>query len=297
MIPQIPETPPTLPSTQSIEGTPEPTVINMAQSQSPEKPQKTQQELRKIWQQRIQDIRKRGEEMLTEYAKKLKEGEFKDKPGEEPGSGKERSAKAQKEIIEVTERGERMKNKLDSNEELPQEEFLTQNINDLYTPSLSSALGTPEHGFKGTYINPRDQDYETLKDDTVPKKFGEYTLNPDMQNVDFKNIPENKIHIIDLQQFVGKPCAEVLEHILKTYPNLKLSGLEYWKWLGKNLTKIPKKLQDKKLWFYFPGSLVCLSGGDWSVPCAHWHGSGWNRSARWLSNSWNADYRIVLLEI
>jgi hypothetical protein len=93
----------------------------MAQSQSPEKPQKTQEELREIWQQRIQDIRKQGGKMIDEYAKKVKEGEFKDKPGEEPGSGNKRDIEAQAEITQVIERGERMKNKLDSNEELPQE--------------------------------------------------------------------------------------------------------------------------------------------------------------------------------
>jgi hypothetical protein len=269
----------------------------MAQSQSPEKPQKTQEELREIWQQRIQDIRKRGEEMLDEYEKKVKEGEFKDKPGEEPGSGNKRDIEAQAEITQVIERGERMKNKLDSNEELPQEESLPQNINDLYTPSLSTVFGTPEHGFKGKYINPRDQDYKTLKDDTVPTKFGEYTLNPDMQNVDFKHIPERNIHIINLPQFIGKPRAEVIEHIIKTHPNLKLPGLEYWKWLSENPTKTPNKLKDTTLWFYFPGSLVRASNGHWYVPCADCHGSGWLRSAHWLGSSWNADYRIVLLEI
>jgi hypothetical protein len=271
----------------------------MAQSQSPEKPQKTQEELREIWQQRIQDIRKKAGEMLDEYAKKVKEGEFKDKPGEEPGSGNKRDIEAQAEITQVIERGERMKNKLDSNEELPQESpDILPYLGKQYDLELSLGIfGTPEHGFKGKYINPRDQDYKTLKDDTVPTKFGEYTLNPDMQNVDFKHIPERNIHIINLPQFIGKPRAEVIEHILKTHPNLKLPGLEYWEWLEKNPTKIPKKLQDTTLWFYFPGSLVRSSSGNWCVPCAHWNGSGWARDARWLSGSWNANYRIVLLEI
>jgi hypothetical protein len=271
----------------------------MAQSQSPEKPQKTQEELREIWQQRIQDIRTKAGAMLDEYAKKLKEGEFKDKPGEEPGSGNKRDIEAQAEITQVIERGERMKNKLDSNEELPQESpDILPYLGKQYDLELSLGIfGTPEHGFKGKYINPRDQDYKTLKDDTVPTKFGEYTLNPDMQNVDFKHIPERNIHIINLPQFIGKPRAEVIEHILQTHPNLKLPGLEYWEWLEKNPTKIPKKLQDTTLWFYFPGSLVRHSNGHWCVPYARWNGSGWARSASWLSGSWLAAFRVVLLEI
>ena len=297
--PQTPETPPTLPSTQPREGTPEPTVINMAQSQSPEKPQKTQQELREIWKQRIEDIRKRGEEMLDEYAKKLKEGEFEDKPGEEPGSGNKRDIEAQAEITQVIERGERMKKKLDSNEELPQESpDILPNLGKQYDLELSLGIfGTPEHGFKGIYINPRDQDYEALKKDTDPTKFGEYFLNPDMQNVDFEHIQEDKIHIIKLPQFVNKPRSEVIEYITNNYPNLKLPGLEYWKWLSENPKKTPNKLQDTKVWFYFPGSLFRHSDGYWCVPYTSWSGSSWGRRASWLSSSWDANDRIVLLEI
>ena len=42
-------------------------------------------------------------------------------------------------------------------------------------------------------------------------------------------------------------------------------------------------------------SLVRNSDGHWNVPYANWNGSDWNCNANWLDNSWDADYRIVLL--
>lgn len=36
--------------------------------------------------------------------------------------------------------------------------------------------------------------------------------------------------------------------------------------------------------------------GNWNVPNAKWDGSKWNRNANWLTNDWNADYRVVLLD-
>ena len=36
--------------------------------------------------------------------------------------------------------------------------------------------------------------------------------------------------------------------------------------------------------------------GNWNVPYASWNGSKWNRNRNWLTNDWNGNYRVVLLD-
>lgn len=36
--------------------------------------------------------------------------------------------------------------------------------------------------------------------------------------------------------------------------------------------------------------------GNWNVPYSNWNGSKWNRNANWLTNDWNSNYRVVLLD-
>ena len=290
-----PETPPTPDSP--------PTVIEMATQKTPltpptsDKTPKTQEQLKKEWEQRLEDNINAIRQRLVDLKQKSEQGEYNDKPGEEAGSGKKRLEAEKTSIQEATNRAKAMRQRIDGGQPLPQEEKVPQNIDILYTPSLTSAFGTPENGFTGTYTDPRTQDYAILKDDKESTKFGEYTLNPDTQNIDFEHIPESKIHIIDLSQFVGKPHSEVVQHIAQTYPNLKLPGLEYWKWLKENPTKTPNKLKDTSSWFYFPGSLVRSSNGRLCVPFAYWGRSGWPRNAGWLGHSWSSHCRVVLLEI
>lgn len=300
-IPLTPETPtPEPPSTPDSS----PTVIEMAKRNAPNQgatptpdtsPRipKTQEQLKEALRQRAQILFKSIEGKLDELAKRDKAGEFKDNPDEPQGSGEARLKQAQDEILGNMERLKQMKALLDNGADLPQEELVPQDIDDFFTPALS-VIGTPKNGFVGTYVDPRTQDYTIPKE---PTKFGEYTLNKDTQNIDFEHIPESKIHIIALPLYVGMPRSEVLQYIAKTYPNFKLPGLEYWKWLKENPTKTPNKLKDTKLWFCFPGSLVRASDGALCVFSAAWQGSGWDHSVRWLGRSWNSSYRVVLLEI
>jgi hypothetical protein len=72
--------------------------------------------------------------------------------------------------------------------------------------------------------------------------------------------------------------------------------VEYWKWLKENPTKSPPKLKDGNYYFNF-GSLVRYSDGGFCVPYVSWGGSAWHRDADRLGSSWDAYYRVVLLEI
>ena len=106
-----------------------------------------------------------------------------------------------------------------------------------------------------------------------------------------------KYKIIELgKEWEGKTLQEVKDYLDKTYPNRVATEKdrdymyehqdEFKDWETKNWT-----------WYYFFGSLVRLSDGHWCVPYARWDGSGWNRGAYRLDDSWDASSRVVLLEI
>ncbi len=152
-------------------------------------------------------------------------------------------------------------------------------------------------------IDPKEQNFATLAKDVDLTKFGEYTINPDMEGVDWENISPEKIKILPLAEFVGKPLPEVAQHLIDTYADTHhIPGIEFWQWIIEEYDNAPddikekyKELKDGNYHFCF-GSLVRNSGGNWDVPFAFRPGSEWYRIARWLGDSWNAGYRVVLLE-
>jgi len=277
-------------------------IIQMAKAgkklEKQDKPEKSQAELRQALTEKMETLRASTSAGLDAYEDKLKKGEFEDKDGEAEGSGEKRKFQMQKELLNADARIDKMKAVLNSGEELPPEPTL--DIDALKTENqdiLTSFFGTPDNKFTPSLVKPEDQDYATLKDDIDVSKFGEYTLNPDMQNLDFENIPEAKIFIPDLTALNGKSLSEVAKYLIDNYADkYQIPGVEYWKWLYENPAKSPKKIQDGKYYFEF-GSLVRLSDGHWGVPYVGWDGSGWRRGADWLGSGWASDDRVVLLEI
>ncbi len=152
-------------------------------------------------------------------------------------------------------------------------------------------------------VSPEDQDFAALGKDINKAKFGEYIVNPEMANVDWENIPPEKIKIPDLSAWNGKPLHEVAQHIVDTYSNTHhIPGIEFWKWIieeydnaSPDVKEKYKTLADGKYYFNF-GSLLRRSDGYWDVPYAHRDGSGWYRYADWLGSGWYGDYRVLLLE-
>ena len=150
----------------------------------------------------------------------------------------------------------------------------------------------------------KPEDWEKLKSNVDEEKFGEYTLNPEMggfSDADFESLSKSeKFKRFKTEKLPddwnGKPLAEVATYIMETYGDrYYLPGIEYWQWLSANPDKSPAELKDGDYQFLF-GSTLRHSRGHWSVPCVSWGGSEWSRDARWLDNSWNSDYRVVLLE-
>jgi hypothetical protein len=149
---------------------------------------------------------------------------------------------------------------------------------------------------KPILIDPKIQDYNVLRDEIDATKFGEYTLNPDTQNLDFENILESKIFIPDLSTVNYSPVHEVAQYVVDTYgATYHIPGIEYWKWIIENPTKTPQKLRNGKN-NYCVGSLIRNSNGRWSIPFVCSDGAGTIRSAYWLGDDWSSDGRVVLIE-
>lgn len=144
-------------------------------------------------------------------------------------------------------------------------------------------------------IDPTSQDYKDLAGDTNQAEFGAYTLNPEMQGLDFESA---RTFVPDLTAFNGKPLHEVVKHVMDTYGDkYYVPGIEYWKWLIENPGKNPPGSNIKDGNYYlFPGSVLRDGDGYWRVPYAAWDGAKWHRSASWLTRYWNSLSRVVLLE-
>ena len=150
---------------------------------------------------------------------------------------------------------------------------------------------------------PTEQNWSDLEADIDPAKFGEMTLNPETQTLDFE---KTKVFIPDLSAFNGQPLSAVAEHLIATYGDkYYLPGIEYWQWLceHKNLTALPagpefealkQNLKDNYCFFF--GSTLRNSNGHWHVPCLYWTGTEWDRRASRLDDVWFSHYRVVLLE-
>ena len=147
----------------------------------------------------------------------------------------------------------------------------------------------------------KSKDWEGLKDDVQPDKFGDYTLSPEMgsfSDTDFEQMAKlGKVKVEKLpNEFNGKPLTEVAPYIMKTYGDkYYIPGIEYWQWLVANPDKSPEALKDGSYQFLF-GSTLRNSHGRWCVPYVDWHSDEWNRYADRLDSDWNSHYRVVLLE-
>jgi len=194
------------------------------------------------------------------------------------------------------------------------------------TPEQAKALFTPflEETFKNSWgidqtkidtiakkqtpriIDPRIQNYENLKTDIDPTKFGQYSLNPDTQRVNWETIDPAKLFIVPNIELVGKTRAQVAEYLVQRYgATHHIPGIELWQYILEEKYNAPtvspalkekyKQLEDGK-WYYFFGSLVRSSGGHWNVPIANRSGSAWYRNASWLAFAWSDNGRVLLLE-
>ncbi|RPJ70482.1 MAG: hypothetical protein EHM20_15415 [Alphaproteobacteria bacterium] len=241
---------------------------------------------------------------MEEYKQALKDKTFENKEDEPEGTGESRKTAMQKKLTDMVDKAEKLKAKIDSREPISQL-LDPESIKDELTPFLEQTWklwSIDDEKIKNAVIqpiviDPTTEDYQTRQTDTDTSKFGEFTVNPDTQDLDFENIPEAKVFIPDLSSLNGRPLSEVADYIIANFSNhYKIPGIEYWKFILENPDKAPAKLKDGNYYFEF-GSLVRGSGGRWSVPGVRWGGSDWGRYTSWLGDVWSSSYRVVLLEI
>jgi hypothetical protein len=203
-----------------------------------------------------------------------------------------------------------LKKKLKGRKNKKAENIDTESLKTEFTPFLEETWkywGVDEEKIKNAIINaevidPKTEDYLARQADIDPAKFGDFTVNPDTQNLDWEAL-KDKIFIPTLPDTLNdRPLSEVAKYLIDNYSDkYKIPGIEFWKFMLENPYKVPTdpkgvNLKDGNYYFNF-GSLVRRSGGLWPVPYAHWDGSGWARDAGRLGSSWHAASRVVLLEI
>ncbi|MCX6716541.1 MAG: hypothetical protein NTV72_01305 [Candidatus Taylorbacteria bacterium] len=66
-------------------------------------------------------------------------------------------------------------------------------------------------------IDPKTEDYKARQNDVDVSKFGEFTLNPDTQGLDFEAL-KDKIFIPDLSSLIGRPLSEVAKYRNPSHP-------------------------------------------------------------------------------
>ena len=126
----------------------------------------------------------------------------------------------------------------------------------------------PDAQIRAKLENPATKSYPTLEQDIDPAKAGEYTLNPEVQGLNFET---TKIFIPDLSNFTGT-LTELAQKLITDYGDkYYLPGIEYWQWLLTNPDKSPAELKDGKSQFLF-GSTLRNSDGHWCVPYVRWYG-------------------------
>ncbi|MDO8575166.1 MAG: hypothetical protein Q7R78_00485 [bacterium] len=195
-----------------------------------------------------------------------------------------------------TNRKKRRKSKVESFDVTPEEmkvkyePFLKKTFEIWYDAEKAKVEQVP------IITKPADLDYEAKKSDIDTTKFGQYTVNPDTQNLDFENARLFSLPDDEQKKLEGKTLAEVGEYLKTTYGDrYHIPGIEYWQYILDNPSKVPPSFDKSKYYFNF-GSLVRNSGGRWDVPYAYWDGSKWDRNGLWLSGTWNSNGRVLLLE-
>ena len=96
----------------------------------PEKPERSQEELRAILEQKLKSLKPALQEGISEYKQALKDDLFEDEDGEPDGTGEARKEEMQKRLTDLLDRAEKMKAKLDSKEPISQ---IASEISAIYT--------------------------------------------------------------------------------------------------------------------------------------------------------------------
>ena len=158
-------------------------------------------------------------------------------------------------------------------------------------------LDLARQNLKPEIISPNNIDWDQRREDINTTKLGQYTLNPETQNLDFDKA---KVFIPDrneLRAFEGKTLAEVGAYLNSKYSNkYYIPGIEYWQYVCQNPNKVPRKLKNTNNYYFYFGSILLSYSGYWNVPYSYWYGSSFGHYTRWFGHSWGSNYHVVLLE-
>ena len=268
------------------------------------RPPKSQAELRATLEKKLLATKPHIDSNIAEYEQALTDRTFEDREGEEDGSGEKRQEAMQKKLLALVKRAKQMKARLDSKEPIADtpeadtttlEPFLADTFQKWY--SSDKTFTQPEQ--TPSLAIPSDLDLPSLKADTDPAKFGEYTLNPECIGINYETVAITTKDITRDKGYLALPnkdLATVAKYIIDTYSTKYiLPDLSFYQWVIENPTKAPQELKDGN-WHFTFGSVLRDRVGVVRVPIVFWDGSGFARRAFGLDRDWRGDYRVVLLE-
>ena len=158
-------------------------------------------------------------------------------------------------------------------------------------------LDRARQNLKPEMILPSHIDWDERRQDINKTKSGQYTLNPETQNIDFDKA---KVFIPDrneLKAFEDKTLAKLAQQLVVKYSDkYYIPGIEYWQYICQNQDKAPTSLKDAANFYFYFGSILRYWSDDWCVPYSYWDGPSFGRGACWLANGWHSGYRIVFLK-
>ena len=72
------------------------------------------------------------------------------------------------------------------------------------------------------------------------------------ENLELKNISQEKIQVLDLKEMLGKPLSVVAVYIGDIYRGTNyIPGFEYYKYVTQNPDKAPESLKDGNFYYFF----------------------------------------------
>lgn len=143
-------------------------------------------------------------------------------------------------------------------------------------------------------VLPQNMNWDQRKRDIDPSKSGQYTLNPETQDIDFENA---RVFIPDCGDLQDLSISKVAEYVNNTYAGrFLIPGIEYLRFISRNPSKAPQEKYISRWYVYF-GSILRYQDGEWCVPCLGWASSSLlDRGGFRLGLYWRYGARVVLLE-
>jgi len=121
---------------------------------------------------------------------------------------------------------------------------------------------------------------------------GKSTVNINRDGTEYiKNGEVPKIEIFNLEEFIDKPCSEVIKYVIQTYGKTHripdLEDEQYILYLSED--NIPAEMKEEELNYNFIGSTFYHVDGSLNIPSIEFFGEGLLPSLKQVSKTWKTE--------